>query len=294
MRLLFIWVIDLLSNFKLHIAIFSMVGGLAASLLLGTVYLSLLFLIPLLYALLPISAWKIKAQQTLNDNVRTYRVCSFNIEWNAREHKNSLEYIKNSLADILVLQEVPHSLTGTINQYKDTFPYQYGEGHSHVMVLSKHELEFVEYLPWPGKFQKRAVHVICKFDGQAVHIFAVHFQVTRSWRELSLRNEQIVTLLDHLNNVEGAIILAGDFNAGTASNVLRKIENGSGLISEASLLNYKPTWPSRAGMLGIQLDHFYHNDIIVLTDLELGPVLDSDHRPICSKFSFYDASANFS
>ena len=155
-----------------------------------------------------------------------------------------------------------------------------------MMVLARHELEFIEYLPWPGKFQKRALHVICKLEGQSVHIFAIHFQVTRSWKQLSLRNEQIMTLLKHLNNVKGAILLVGDFNAGTASNVLRKIENDLGLTSETSLLNYKRTWPSKAGVLGIQLDHFYHNDIVVLTDLELGPMLDSDHRPICSKLSF--------
>ena len=276
---------DLLSNFRLHIAILSIVGGVIAATFFHSISFVMVFLVFLLYALFPLTSWVRVKPQRLSESNQSYSICSFNIEWNAAEHKNTLEYIKLSSSDILVLQEVTAALKATINQYTDNYPYQYGEGHSHVMVLSKHELKFVEYLPWPGKFQHRAIHVTCELAGHALHIIAIHMQVTRSWRELATRDQQIATLVNYLKNIEAPVIVVGDFNAGTASNVLREIEDVSGFCNRESLLNYRATWPARAGHLGIQLDHFFYKNV-ELAKPEIGPVLDSDHRPICSKFSF--------
>ena len=286
MKLMFVWAMDLLSNFRTHIALFSIAGGMIATIFFHSLSIAMVFLVLLLCVLLPLSSWGNVKTQSLSANSHAYGICSFNIEWNAAEHHNTLEYIKHCSTDILVLQEVTAPLKEIISQYKDRFPFQHGEGHSHVMVLSKHKLTFVKYLPWPGKFQQRAMHVICELEGRALHIIAIHLQVTRRWNELARRDQQIDTLNEYLKSIDGPIMLVGDFNAGTASRVLREIKRRTGFFDRESLLTYQATWPSRLGCLGIQLDHIFFNNEIVLAKSKLGPVLDSDHRPIYTRFKF--------
>ena len=286
MKLIIYWLLDLLSNFRLHIAVLSLIGILLFAVVIDSALIAALFSIPFLFASLPVNSWWKCDNRAKNNFDEAYEVGSFNIEWNASEHTQSLEYIKNSQANILVLQEVTEPLKENISQYSEMFPYQLGEGHSHVMVLSKNELELIEYLPWPGKFQQRAMHVVCKLNSKPLHILAIHLQVTRSWREVALRNQQIDTLIEKLNEIKQPVLVVGDFNAGTGSNVLRQFENRSSMCSHENLFNYKRTWPSRAGILGLQLDHFYCDTQIIMSEPMIGPVLDSDHRPISMRFIF--------
>ncbi len=280
------WLFDLVSNFRVHIVILSIIGMMLVAIIFKTLLAALIFFIPLFYALLPLHSWRLSKNILHSNNNNAFEICSFNIEWNATEHTQSLNFIKDSQADIVVLQEVPQSLTSTIAEYKTIFPSQLGEGHSHVMVLSKHPLQLVEYLPWPGKFQERALHVICNVNGMSLHIFAIHVQVTRSWKQISLRDQQINTLVEKLNEIDQPVLVIGDFNAATGSNLLRDIERRTQMRNSESLLNYNSTWPAKAGVLGIQLDHIFSNEQIKLSMPELGPTLDSDHRPISVKFSF--------
>ena len=280
MRLIIIWLFDLASNFRLHIAALSLTALVLEIIFIDIWVLKLLILFALLFSIFPLSSWIKSHEGILGTSGSMYKVESFNIEWNATEHENSLQYIKNSDADILVLQEVTQELKHKISDYSEKYPYQLGEGHSHVMVLSKFNLQLVEYLPWPGKYHKRAMHVICQLPEQVLHIIAIHLQVTRNWREIQIRNHQIDTLSDYVNNIKQALMVVGDFNAGTGSNVLRQIENTTALTSNESLLTYKRTWPAKAGICGIQLDHFYVNNKLTIDASSLGPILDSDHRPI--------------
>lgn len=285
MKLVISWLLDLTSNFRLHIAVLSfciMVLTYFAS----SKVLAAIFLFPFLYALFPLRSWLTSYNITQDNAEFAYQVASFNLEWNASEYLQSLDYIKNSPADIVVLQEVVAAHKSHIAEYSDYFCFQLGDGHSHVMVLSKHEAELIEVLPWPGKYQQRALHVLCKLDGKPLHIFAIHIQVTRSWHEIDLRNQQIDTLVTEVNKLDQPVLIVGDFNAGTGSNVLRQIEKRANLNSADSLTKHKSTWPSKLGVLGVQLDHIYCNQHIIMSKLHVGPVLDSDHRPISSKFNF--------
>ena len=283
MKIICVWILDLLSNFRLHIAVISILLIVLSGILLSNAILMFVFLTTFLYALFPLSSWINKPKHCNSQKGKTFDVCSFNVQWNANEHVKSLKYIEESKADILVLQEVTEALRKEINEYLTSFPHQVGEGHSHVMVLSKHKLEFVNYLAWPGKFQNRAMHVKCNINDLKVNILAIHLQVTRSWKEIELREKQIDMLKASLANIDGPVIVAGDFNSGIGSTVLRKIEKETNLRSLGSLLDYLRTWPANYGLLAIQLDHCYVKHSLVVSNIVMGPKLDSDHMPIMAK-----------
>lgn len=279
------WAMDIISNFRLHLAAISLLGMLTGLLLLS-ILMTILFAVILLLVLFPMYSWKRQAWNQEHRVSQWYSISSFNIEWNAPEQARSLDYINESDADILVLQEVTDPVKQKIGKYTNHFPYRLGEGHSHVMVLSRYKCQLVEFLPWPGKFKQRAMHVICKLPEYDLHLFAIHLQVTRNWNEVVLRDQQLNVLIKAIREISQPVMLVGDFNAGTGSNVLRLIEQRLGLYSKVSLLDYKCSWPAGMGLLGLQIDHFYSSRDINMQHVELGPVLDSDHRPVSTRFGF--------
>ena len=230
--------------------------------------------------LFPLSSWREHKFQVPLELITTLKITSFNIQWNIETHDQSLRYIKDDDADIVVLQEVTAETRNIIKKFNHEYPYQYGEGHSHVMVLSRHKIKFIEYLNWPGKFSERALHLVCEIHEQTIHIIAIHMQVTRTWRQIELRDSQINCLLETLNGIAAPVVVVGDFNAGVGSRALVKIQKHSELKGKGSLVNYRSSWPSKCKMLGVQLDHVMVTGELIVTDSKLGPALESDHRPI--------------
>jgi endonuclease/exonuclease/phosphatase (EEP) superfamily protein YafD len=284
MKIFCVWTLDLLSNFRTHVATISIVLILLNVVFLSNVMLTIILLMLLMVVIFPIASWSNKSNlnNVCEDNEPIF-VASFNVQWNSNKHESSLKYIHQCKADILVLQEVTEEMRKVINEYQTSFPYQLGEGHSHVMILAKHKLEFVNYLSWPGKFQHRAIHAVCYLKGIKINVLAIHLQVTRTWKEIVIRDEQIETLTTTLAGVNAPALVVGDFNSGVGSTVLRKIERNTSLRSVGSLLNYLSTWPAGYGQLAIQLDHCYVNMPLAVANIKIGPRLDSDHRPIEAK-----------
>ncbi len=280
LKLQWIWLIDLASNFRRHLLVVGMVilaMGIALSM---QIYLILASLITLMFAVLPLSSWLEKRTLFSVDTSRQFVITSFNIQWTTDNHARSLAFIEQCQADVMVLQEVTAETHIVINSFRDRFPYQYGEGHNHVMIISRYELQFIEYVKWPGKFAERALHVTCSIQDCLIHLFAIHLQNTLSWHEVERRNQQIDSLFDSIKNCKEAVMVIGDFNAATGSRVLRSIETKIDLKASSTLLNYRPTWPAKAGILGIQLEHFFASSDLIVLNQQLGPKLDSDHRPI--------------
>lgn len=178
------WAIDLISNFKLHLFFISFALLLLSVFLLHSIFIALISVALFVYAMFPLDSWYAKRINTGREPLKKFRICSFNIDWKASEYDKTLTYIEDLTSDIVVLQEVPASLNTHVTNLKHVFPYQCGEGHSHVMVLSKHKLTFVEYLPWPSKFQQRALHVIAELEGWRVNIFAMHLQWVQRFQKI--------------------------------------------------------------------------------------------------------------
>lgn len=275
-----IWIIDLASNFRRHLLIAGIViltMGIALSMHTSIIIAALIILI---FAAFPLTSWLEERRLFSAYTSKHFVVTSFNMQWDLDDHTCSLAFIRQCQSDIVVLQEVTAETRTVINSFKDRFPYQYGDGHSHVMIISRYELQLIEYIKWPGKFTDRALHVTCSIQNCLIHLFAINLQVTRSWHETDLRDYQINLLSESTKNYKEAVMVIGDFNAATGSRTLRTIETKLNLKTSGTLLNYRPTWPAKAGLLGIKLDHFFTSGDLTVLSQQPGPKLESDHRPV--------------
>ena len=138
LKLQWIWLIDLASNFRRHLLVVGMAIlaiGIALSM---QIYLILASLITLMFAVLPLTSWLEKRTLLSADISRKFVITSFNIQWTTDNHARSLAFIEQCQADVMVLQEVTAETRIIINIFRDRFPYQYDEGHNHVMIISSY------------------------------------------------------------------------------------------------------------------------------------------------------------
>ena len=95
-------------------------------------------------------------------------------------------------------------------------------------------------------------------------------------QRLAWRNEQLAIAGDVLAEVDGPKIVVGDFNATPWSAGLRAFRSEN----ELSGFNTRATWPIWLGFAGIPIDHAFVSRDLGILEIETGPDIGSDHRPI--------------
>jgi endonuclease/exonuclease/phosphatase (EEP) superfamily protein YafD len=75
-------------------------------------------------------------------------------------------------------------------------------------------------------------------------------------------------------------VLCGDLNATPWSPAFQALLASSGLQDGRAGHGLAPTWPSSLGPLGIPIDHCLVGRRWSVSDLEAGPAIGSDHRPL--------------
>ena len=134
------WLVDTGSNFPVHlamVALFASVGIMLWNAPTGLIFVALSALLG--GALLnPLRFRGQSAQASETARARLLTLTTFNLEWTSPRHERSLAYLRELESDIVVLQEVTDRTKPAIEALKDRFPYQYGGGTNHVMVLSRY------------------------------------------------------------------------------------------------------------------------------------------------------------
>lgn len=116
-----------------------------------------------------------------------------------------------------------------------------------------------------------------------VNIVGVH--LTRPWPFQYQWGQirQVMALSELRNDLEGPVIVAGDFNSVSSSRIGRQVQDEVGLIPAPG---WPGTWPSPApGFLRITIDQVYHSPDLALTGRRLGLPMGSDHRPMVTRFT---------
>ncbi len=93
---------------------------------------------------------------------------------------------------------------------------------------------------------------------------------------MTARDRQLDSAADHLWLRDGPLVVVGDFNATPWSPALRTF------LDELDLhgLNVAATWPVWFDFAGIPIDHALVSENLIITHIETGPNIGSDHRPV--------------
>lgn len=154
------------------------------------------------------------------------RVITFNQLYNNDDIAGTLEVLLAQDADVIALQELSYPLAQALEQQHERYPYRLLDPHhlpGGLGLVSRYPLEYVG--PVHGL---RAIEVRLYVDGQQVTLINVHpnpphvvtvkripftqKQVPLPTYDTSARDTQLGHLLARVADIEGPLMVAGDFN----------------------------------------------------------------------------------
>jgi len=128
--------------------------------------------------------------------------------------------------------------------------------------------------------------VVALEDKEMELIFLGIHPVAPLSREASRRRDQsFEEIASFVEEVDGIVILVGDFNATPWSLPFRRLQKRTGLINSQKGAGLQTTWPSYPGsyfnwLLRIPIDHCLHSPEIMTLDRSVAVAGKSNHNPI--------------
>ena len=209
------------------------------------------------------------------------KVVSMNLWNHNRRTGEVLRFIRRQDADILVLQETAPHWVRALGSLKDVYPHRIGQLHCRemryceVMVLSKR--------PWSEAraflIDDAGVALVwVKFPDLGLTVATTHLS-RPFWTRGVAQSVQIDALAKHLRQLEGPLLLAGDFNATPWSAAYARLIEAAGIRRAGRRLNV--TWPAWLWPFsGIPIDHVFTKGMTRSIDVRTGPGNGSDHRAL--------------
>ncbi|MGO4437906.1 endonuclease/exonuclease/phosphatase family protein [Rhizobium sp. RAF56] len=183
------------------------------------------------------------------------RLLSFNIDTTNLENGGRIaDEILASQADIVAIYEAA-SLPSEMERLSKIYPYRIGCGvkseDCDSLVMSKRPFLRQEMRDLDMLWRNRLIVATMEIDGKPLTLVSAH--LSKPYFDAFHRDE--LAMLHHvLDEIEGPVILAGDFNASVLAPDMRFFLTQTGLrhaFPEPS------TWPVAAGNFGISIDHVF-------------------------------------
>ncbi|MFO1070001.1 MAG: endonuclease/exonuclease/phosphatase family protein [Geminicoccaceae bacterium] len=208
------------------------------------------------------------------------RVLFFNVWARNGSREETLDYIRRSDADVVVLAEVTEGWPALIDRLADAYPWRVDcLGHSGCdVVLLARSRPLAAHGERDEASGAPYVEARLRLAGHAVTIAGSHLTRPVLDGDPVRQRRQAAFLADRLGAIAGPRLLVGDFNAvpwGAVGSILRR---GSGLEPASGATG---SWPSPLpGALRIPIDLALASPDLAGSVRRVGPWLGSDHRPI--------------
>ena len=275
------WALDLLSHFRVHYVIASLICALCALYLsrrgLATLFVSLSVVLGI--TLLPLYVDR-PPEPAANSAPLT--VLHFNVG-SANPHRQEvLAHITARRPDLAFILEV-------------------GPEWGPVLEALPAEYRVLEYAPSSDNFgmaaiarvpvqssrvrrdnplRLAAIEVRLEWEGSPLIVHGIHTFPPVGRRGTTSRDQQLSRLAREIGSASDSTLVVGDFNATPWSAATVEFEQASRLRNAQRGFGYQPTWPRNLPVVGIPIDPSYHSADLTILEREVGPSLGSDHRSV--------------
>jgi endonuclease/exonuclease/phosphatase (EEP) superfamily protein YafD len=262
---------EILQSLRFHIAL----AGLGAALALvvgGARWRALLMFavvaVSVVQGLLPF--WQVHQRRdplVAGTVVGSLDLLSFNVLTRNSRAREVADYLVASPPDIAVIMETP-GIEAYLPELAATYPYRIGCENTRTCDTSI--LSTLE----------RLITAKVDVDGQVVTIVATH--LSKPYFD-GLSDVELEELAERLNDLDGPLILAGDFNAAAWSDALIRLANASDLVPPS----WPPaTWPVRASVAGVPIDNvFTRGNALIGAIAALPDAMGSNHRGLRARIN---------
>ncbi|MCB1503978.1 MAG: endonuclease/exonuclease/phosphatase family protein [Hyphomicrobiaceae bacterium] len=218
-----------------------------------------------------------------HDSAPQLRVLAINTWHDNGNLERLTQYIATADADVVVMSEFGPNKLAMLEALRPAYPYQ--ASCAKVWACSQVLLSRVPFdrsgtrLPTlknpPIVWAEFRVGTV---DAAKVTVVGTH--IYRPSRRLDWHLAQLAGLADMVRKIDGAVIVAGDFNMTRMSQSFDDFTYASGLASPERLLASWPAWPFPLPQF--QLDYVFVSKDLKVVDQRLGHSIGSDHLPLWS------------
>lgn len=284
----FAWPLDLLAHFRVqYTALFVLLAvvllafrhfSIAASAVLGAA-ISAVPLFPYLMSE-PVPA----AVASTRDE--TFRLLTFNVWFRNPDMARTAEYIEQSGADAVVLEELTPPQAEELLKLLPTYPHYHIEpSRMGAAVFTKWPVLTAESVPL-ARGGAIAARVMLDWRGTPVSVLGVHLNWPMGPRNSEFRNQELTALVKFSKTQPGPLLVAGDFNLTPWSEYFSDALEESGLQDAARGFGLARSWPSQFAPAGIRIDHCLLSPHWRSVSARIGPWLGSDHLPLIADVTF--------
>jgi endonuclease/exonuclease/phosphatase (EEP) superfamily protein YafD len=209
---------------------------------------------------------------------RALRIMSFNTRLASENGEAVAAEVLRDAPDVAILIEFGEHKRGALDKLKAAYPYQadcLAASECYMAIVAKAPFANVaSRTGWEGPPLMRATLGPESGNVTVIGVHTIRFPHQRA----QLR--QIDALTRYLDDVEGPVIVAGDFNATPFSRLLNTFAERSRMAR----LTYYPSWPAWLRLPQLAIDHVFVGRGIRETETpRIGENAGSDHYPVIAE-----------
>jgi endonuclease/exonuclease/phosphatase (EEP) superfamily protein YafD len=207
-----------------------------------------------------------------------FRLLSFNMLNTNPNGKAIADLIVESGADVVMLMEAWPVLDQKARIFA-AYPYRAGcEDWCETIILSKTPLTAGKASSLGPIWRNRLITAVTEIGGTGVHLMLAH--MVKPYFD-DLASSESMVLQQAIQDIDGPLLLAGDFNAAAWSDNVARVARWRGLAPGPA---YPPTWPVALGPLGVPIDNVFTRPPLVITDIRaIDDALGSNHRGLVAE-----------
>ena len=207
------------------------------------------------------------------------RIVSSNLYFRNKHYDRIIDFIGNSNADVVVLQEATTQSLQQLRILRSQYPhvrYQPNRNIHGIAILSRYPISKFE----SSNFSVPYLRAEIKLKGRKVTVLNTHlFTPTSAWR-FENRNKDLSEFGSIIRSTEGYVIVAGDFNMSIWSPYYTKFVKETHLKDARTGFGLVPTWPTHMPLVMIPIDHFLVSSNVKILNFQTGTSIGSDHLPL--------------
>jgi len=252
---------------------------------------------------------------------QTLRVLTFNVWGHNKTMANTLAWVKDQDADIVLLQElIPYYVDKLLPDLYEVYPYHFAQEDemrwrgalNSNFILSRYPIVDVQTIDLKTPDTANPLRIVLDVNGEFVAVYNVHLAwpggsrtrlpiprfLDSTYSRLALsyndspRNNQIANLLAHLENEPYPYIVGGDFNTSDQSPTYDQLAARMKDSFREAGAGFGGSWPvgSVRGMPAfipplVRIDYIWHSDHFRALEAQQGPPLGSDHLALVATLS---------
>ena len=215
---------------------------------------------------------------------RGFRLITFNAWFRNADVQRTAEYLQNSDADVLVLQEVDVTRLHEFASVLPAYPHFVATPNVRrgLAIFSRTPLGEVEHFQITERIT-RITRVRTRWRGQDITIIGAHLRWPLSRRKAHQRSYELGMIAKSARAQRGPVLVAGDFNLTPWSGHFARFVETSGLRDCALGQGLLASWPTQFLPARITIDHCFASPDWQVHRMSLGPKLGSDHFPLVAE-----------